>query len=110
MEKNKEQLKIKKQLEKLFINLPANKKELIDNLLDQVAFMRVTLDKLQENINENGVMMELATGNNCVAMKDNPCVRNYTSLISKYSQTINTLANYLPESFEKSKLEELIND
>lgn len=110
MSKNNEQLKIKKQLEKLFVKLPQNKKELLDDMLNQVAFMQVTLKELQENITKNGVMMEMPTGNNCTALKDNPCVKNYTSLIARYNATIQLLASYLPESFEKSKLEELIDD
>ena len=56
-EKNKEEL-IKLEYErllKLFKKLPKNRLELVKRLIENAAFMSVTLQELTEIINENGV-------------------------------------------------------
>ena len=54
--KEKEIKKEITRLNKIFKDFDKNKKSTIESLIQEVAFMRVTLKYLKEYINENGVV------------------------------------------------------
>lgn len=110
MDKNKQVKAEKERIAKLFVNLPQNKRQMVDALIDNCAFMTVTLKGFQEDIIKNGYYFEQTTGNGYGAMRSNPCVKEYTAMIARLSNVVDALMKYLPEEISKSKLTELIDE
>ena len=103
------------ELNKLFVSIPSNKAKMIEGLIQNAAFMRVTLEELQKDIMENGSIIECQSGNGFDIIKDNPAQKAYTTMIARYTQTMSQLLNLLPESTsnndeKRNKLLGLIHD
>lgn len=93
--------KIKKELEKLreiFADIPPSKKALCEKLMQNAAFMAVTLEELQERINEEGAIIVARNGNGFDITQEHPAQRSYIAMIAKYSSVINQLSGLLPDS------------
>lgn len=103
MEKNDKESQLKKELNKLrkiFKDLPEESKKLSEGLIQNAAFMHVTLLELQEDIKEHGAMINCTSGNGFETLKDNPAQKAYTTMISRYSLVIKQLTDLLPEQSE----------
>ena len=67
-------------------------------LIENAAFMAVTMADLQADINAKGTVISTVTGNGFTVLKDTPSVKQYTTLISRYNTTIAQLAELMPSS------------
>lgn len=83
-------------LRKLFKGIPKNKQALCYGLLQNAAFMSVTLGDLQAEIVANGAVIPCQSGNGFDTIKDNPAQKAYTTMIARYSGIINQLLSLLP--------------
>lgn len=102
---------IKKEIEKLnkiFKDIPEDKKSLCEGLIKNAAFMFVTLEELQEEVNANGAMIAYTSGNGFDTIKDNPAQKAYTTMISRYSAIIDQLNKLLPSDKDKQNNDELM--
>ncbi len=109
MTKDKE---IKKEIDKLnniFKDIPEDKKSLCEGLIKNAAFMYVTLEELQEEVNENGAMIKYQSGNGFDTIKDNPAQKAYTTMISRYSGIIDQLNKMLPSDKNIQNNDELLD-
>lgn len=103
--------KIKKELNKLkkvFRDLSNENKQLCEGLMQNAAFMHVTLLELQEDIKKNGAMIACSSGNGFETIKDNPAQKAYTTMISRYSVVIKQLTDLLPDKAETTAGEEIM--
>ena len=87
----------KKRLQKLFKDIPKNKKALCEGLIDNAAFLRVQLCELQRDLLENGSRIESISGNGFKSMKDNPSGKLLTGCTAQYNSTIKMLLGLLPD-------------
>ena len=95
-------------IKKIFKDLDENKKKLVTPLIDKAAFMSVTLDELQEQINDEGCVSEYKNGENQFGTKKSPEVEIYLNMSKNYANIIKQLTELVPASKRKnSKLEEL---
>lgn len=95
---------IKKEIEKLnniFSELPEDKLKLCEGLIQNAAFMHVTLLELQKDVLEQGAMIRYQSGNGFDTIKDNPAQKAYTTMISRYGAVIEQLNKMLPTSAAK---------
>lgn len=103
--------KIKKELNKfkrIFKDLDENKKKLVSPLMEKAAFMSVTLDELQEAINDEGCVSEYKNGENQYGTKKSPEVEIYLNMSKNYAAIIKQLTELVPAAKRKnSKLAEL---
>ena len=83
----KEYLKLKV----LFSSVDEAKTELVDNLINQAAFMKVELDKLQEQIRKYGAIQTSNRG----AQRQTEAAKYYTKLVNSYGTVIKTLNSIL---------------
>ena len=97
MDKEKQIKSEIRKLNKIFENIPEEKKNLVEGLKENAAFMRVQLKCLQEDVNENGAIITLKTGNGFEATKENPSIKNYSVMVGKYATIIKQLIDLLPE-------------
>lgn len=92
-----------RRLKRLFKGLPKNKLELAKGLIENAAFMYVTLQELTETINTNGVKEQYKNGKNQYGYKDSTENKTYDKMIKNYNNTIKQLNDMLPKESEKKK-------
>ena len=93
-----------------FTAMAENQRAIITPLIQNAAFMKVALEDLQAEINENGVTEEYKNGENQYGIKQSAALQSYTALIAKYHGVIDKLLQRLPEDTGKSKLEMMMLD
>jgi len=74
-------------LRSLFLSVDETKTQLVDNLIEQAAFMKVELGNLQEQIRKHGAVQVSAKG----AQRQTEAAKYYTKLINSYGTVIKTL-------------------
>ena len=95
-------------IERLFKELPENKKTLLRDLMTNAAFMAVALEDLQEDIKINGVVEHYQNGANQFGKKQSAAMQSYNTLIKNYKLVMEGLAKELPEAIGRSKLDEYL--
>ena len=96
-------------LAKLYEGLPANKRELVDGLIANAAFMAVTLEDLQTQVTEEGAVIEQKNGNGFMSKMEHPAQKSYNTMINRYNATIKVLGEMLPTVAVESKLAAILN-
>lgn len=74
-------------LRSLFSSVDENKAKLVDNLLEQAAFMKVELGVLQEQIRKYGSVQVSSKG----SQRQTEAAKYYTKLINSYGTVIKAL-------------------
>lgn len=98
--------RIKKEIRKLnglFKNIEPKLKKVVQPLIEKAAFMSVTLDDLQNHINENGVTEEYQNGKEQWGIKKSPQVEIYNTMIKNYSSVIKQLTDLVPKEAPKEE-------
>lgn len=103
MAKSKELLK----LEKIFKNIADDKRQVVDKLISNAAFMAEQLDNLQADIKEKGYISEYQNGENQWGTKKSPEVEIYNTMIKNYMGIIKQLTDLLPDD-SKDEADELM--
>lgn len=109
MDKTLEIKKEEKKLNTIFKDIPEDKKSLCEGLIKNAAFMYVTLEELQKEINENGAMIKYQSGNGFDTIRDNPAQKAYTTMISRYTGIIDQLNKMLPSDKIMQNNDELLD-
>lgn len=78
-------------LRSLFSSVDETKTQLVDNLIEQAAFMKVELDKLQEQIRKHGTIQISSKG----TQRQTEAAKYYTKLVNSYGTVIKTLNTIL---------------
>ena len=94
-------------LAEIYRDLPENKRALVTPLLENAAFMKITLEDLQASINRNGCSDEYKNGENQYGKKAAADLQAYNSLIKNYNTISDRLEKLLPPEQRESRLEAL---
>lgn len=109
-ELTKEQ-KIRKEIARLrrvFRDLDKNKLQTVESLLRNAAFMAVSLEELQEIINEEGYVVEYQNGENQKGTKQSDAVKTHIAMTKNHASIIKQLTDLVPpEKKKESKLQAL---
>ena len=97
-------------LHKLYEGLPKNKLTLVEGLIENAAFMTVTLEDLQEKIKEEGAVIVAKNGNGFDITQEHPAQKSYNAMINRYTSVIKQLDALLPSEKIKGKLESLLDE
>ena len=81
----------------LFKKLDPKRKKAVESLIKNAAFMAVTLEDLQNEINENGVTEEYKNGENQFGRKKSSAVEVYNTMIKNQVSVISQLSSMLPK-------------
>lgn len=92
-------------LSELYKDIPTNKRELVDGLLDQAARHRVTLDELWSDICQNGRTEQRTRTNGEVSEVERDVSKIFTATDRAYQSIIKILNELLPSSSGGSKLD-----
>lgn len=86
----------KAKLNRQFAKLDTRTKKTVASLIENAAFMIVTLEDLQKSINENGVISEYQNGENQWGTKKSPEVEIYNTMIKNHMNIMKQLTDLLP--------------
>jgi hypothetical protein len=100
--KEKEITKERNRLRRIFKDLDKNQKESAIGLIEEAAFMRITLKGLKDDINEHGVVDEMPQGEYTI-FRESPTVKTYNTMIQRYTAACKELNNLLPKDNPKIK-------
>lgn len=84
-------------LKKLFKDIPKDTMNSVLALINNAAFMTVTLEDLQDEINQNGAVAEYKNGENQWGTKKSPEVEIYNTMIKNLASVIKQLTDLVPE-------------
>src|SRR5690606_32141118 len=84
-------------LRKVFADIPEDKRRIADGLMQEAAFMRVTLEETREIIDREGVI-ELFEQGAQRFLREHPATKVYASLVNRYSAVIKQLIDLLPDN------------
>lgn len=108
IEKNNKIKKEKQTLEKIFKKIDKNKQKIVGKLIDNVAFMSITLDELKEDIKKYGVKEEYMNGKNQFGFKESVESKTYNTMFKNYMSAIKQLTDLLPADEQKNAGEDLL--
>lgn len=91
-------------LKNLFKSLEQDKSILVDNLIQQAAFIKVELEKLQNLILKYGTVEVTSTGE----QRQTEAAKYYIKLVSSYSAVIKTLNTILSKAVDEVEALDLL--
>lgn len=98
----------KARIKRALSDLDKNKLAVVSPLIDTVAFTAVSIEELQQQINENGYTVEYKNGENQFGTKQSDEVKTLLAMQKNLTAAIKTLADIAPASkSRKSRLQEL---
>ena len=93
-------IEIKKEiakLNKLFKDMDIQVKKSISTVIENAAFMAVTLRELQDYLNKNGLTVEYQNGENQFGIKKSAEIDIYNTMIKNFVSTMKTITDLLPK-------------
>lgn len=94
----KEILRIKK----LLRELSEDKLKIADGMIRRLAFMQITLEDLEEDIKDKGIIENFSQTKDIEYDRERPTVRIYNTVIRNYSSVFKQLIDLFPDA-EKAK-------
>lgn len=79
-----------------YADVDETQKAIVTPLIKNAAFMKITLEDLQKQINEEGAVDEYQNGEGQFGRKQSAALQSYNSLIKTYNQTTKLLFSQLP--------------
>ena len=86
----------------IFKDIPKDRNELCTNLMQNAAFMVISLRELQDDLRVNGWIEEYQNGENQSGRKPSSASQVYNKLISNYNNIIKQLVGLLPDDKQES--------
>ena len=85
-------------LRKIYENVDEDNKAIIDGIINRAAYMRITLEDWEKDIDEKGYM-ELFTQSEKTPPyeRERPVIRLYNTMNKNYQSIINQLSNLVPK-------------
>ena len=99
-------------LQKIFQDIPDNKRAAVEGLIERAAFMRVTLQRLEGSIYDSDLVEEWRNGQQG-CLKQAATLQAFNSLMKNYATVIKQLTSLIPNRLERkapqNALMELLN-
>lgn len=97
-----------KRLNEIFKNLDKDKKAINQKLISNAAFMAVTLEYLQEQINKEGAVVKAINGNGFEVISEHPAQKSYNTMINRYTTVIKQLTDLADSDIAPEEKDELL--
>ena len=98
--------KIKKEqqrLEAIFEKMETNKRKTVEKLIENAAFMAVTLEETRQIVARDGVVEAYQNGENQKGVKKSAAVEVYDKMMNTYSKVIKQLCDLIPAQMIPNK-------
>ena len=97
-----------KNLSPLIKNLDKERKQIAENVIAQLAFVQVTLDRLTQAVNSGEIMEDFVQGKQTFK-RGNTALKDYNSTIKSYISLSKQLCELLPNDEKERAGEELMS-
>ncbi|MEG2383506.1 MAG: hypothetical protein RSB39_07940 [Oscillospiraceae bacterium] len=94
--------KEQKRLTKLFASVEKSKLKVIAGLIERAAFMRITLDELEDDLNTYGFTESFSQGDQEPYQRKRPIAEIYSSMNANYQKIIKQMTDLLPKDVPKA--------
>ena len=94
-------------IKKLYKEFPKDKIKALEGLINEAAFIKVSLEELRENLLANGFTEVFEQGEQRFN-RERPEVKIYTTFIQRYSNVMKQLIDLLPPEVKKEEADELL--
>lgn len=95
-------------LKKLFKDFEKDKAKVLEGLINEAAFMKITLEETRQDLLQNG-LTELFEQGEQSFNRERPEVKIYTTFTQRYSGVMKQLIDLLPPELKKEETDELMN-
>lgn len=101
----------KNRLARFYSDIPKDKKGIIEGLIARAAFMRVTLEDMEADLDENG-FVELFTQSEKTDPyeRERPVARLYNTMNKNYQSIIKQLSELIPKTDEHKEQDDGFDD
>lgn len=90
-----------KRLKQIFKDIPKNECDAVVKLIDNVAFMSITLEDLIKKINSEPLVVETINGSQSFS-KENPAITSYNKMYSNFNKGMQQLITLFPQNNKAS--------
>ena len=94
-----------RRLTDLFKDIDRNKRLTAKGLIEEAAFMKVTLHELKKLIDENGPIDEMPQGEYSI-LRESPALKSYNTMVQRYTNIINQLTGLHPKEEVKREVDD----
>lgn len=108
--KEKKIRKETKRLQKVFEGLEPNKLETVNALIDRAAYITVSLQELEEQLNRDGWVEEYNNGRLQSGLKKSAAAEVHISLTKNLNAIMKQLLDLVPPAQKESRLTALIDE
>jgi hypothetical protein len=92
-----------KRLSLLFASITDKKRQLVDGLLNRAAYMRITLEDYERDLDENGYVESFTQSEKTEPYeRERPVARLYNTMNKNYQSIIKQLTDLLPEEVKST--------
>lgn len=84
-------------LKKIYAKMDGDRMSLVIGMIQRAAFLRVSLEELEDDLNENGYTEPFQQGNQEPYDRKRPNAETYKSFYDSYLKTIKQLNDMLPK-------------
>ena len=95
-EKDRQTKKEMMKLRRLFKNLPKDKMKAADGLIQEAAFMKVTLEETRHVIDQEGILEKFEQGAQKF-LREHPATKVYNTMIQRYATVCKQLFDMIPD-------------
>jgi len=95
-EKDRQTKKEMLKLRRLFKNLPKDKMKAADGLIQEAAFMKVTLEETRHVIDQEGILEKFEQGAQKF-LREHPATKVYNTMIQRYATVCKQLFDMIPD-------------
>ena len=92
-----------RRLNRIYNKIEQKKKNTVQGLIQRAAYMRVSLEDFEEDLNENGWTEKFSQGNQEPYDRKRPVAEMYNSLSTNYQKIIKQLTDLLPKEPVKTE-------
>lgn len=93
-------------IKKLYKDFEKDKAKVLEGLINQAAFLKITLEDLKEDLLKNGLIELFEQGEQCFN-RERPECKIYSTFMQRYSNTMKQLVDLLPVEVKKEEEDSL---
>lgn len=97
-----------KRLQEIFADIPERQRAVVDGLIDRAAFMRVSLEKLEESMRDEELVEVYKHGEDQYGLKQSAALQAHVSVTKNYSIVIKQLTALIPTSGTRAGKNDLV--
>ena len=109
-DKEKKLRKETRRLKEVFSDLEPNKLQTVDALINRAAYITVTLQELEEQLNQDGWVEEYYNGRNQSGLKKSAAADVHISLTKNLNAIMKQLLDLVPPAQKESRLAAMLDE